>query len=229
MPSSGAPGVGSEPASSWVLFTVSTTITESPVITTLRLGDFETAIHKALLVHFSGYYHAALCGNFAEATTQQIDPIDDIFRYSTVESFVAWMYTGNLTLEPTRECDVFTAVQLYIFADRYVVPALKYIVTHWMKAFFDTSPGHNLILNYSLPSRLVVDFAYEHLLPEDNLCVKLIQIYACYWTPPENKDNDQPSNTDLADFPEVFRIGLLPALARLRGNVHEGSYRRGGR
>lgn len=80
-------------------------------------------LHRGLLAYYSGYFRAALQGNFREGKSGVIRlPTEDV---ATFQQFVHWLYTGRLPAErvsglPTRK----EACELWLLADRRNVPLL---------------------------------------------------------------------------------------------------------
>ena len=82
------------------------------------------AIHKGLLCSRSGYFKAALTGNFSEATDQVVtldDEDPDTFR-----TFNAWLYTDVLVEDVDPEAIPWTLLfNIYVFAEKRIIPLLQ--------------------------------------------------------------------------------------------------------
>lgn len=119
-------GTQSDPQShTWTAEAVGNIITTSTKMLTCRAeGDFNMPIPEDLLCHFSRYYTALLRGNFSEAGQQNVTLELDA---SQAKWFVTWLYSGRFP----EDLDYPNLFQLYIFADKTDIPALrKDIMTH---------------------------------------------------------------------------------------------------
>ncbi|CAD0090637.1 unnamed protein product [Aureobasidium vineae] len=85
---------------------------------------FNVVVPEGLLCYFSRYYAALLRGNFAEAGQ---DSVTFELTAPQAKSFITWLYSGRFA----EDLDYPTLFQLYIFADKTDVPALRAdIMTH---------------------------------------------------------------------------------------------------
>ena len=105
------------------------------------------AIHKGLLCSRSGYFKAALTGNFQEAEDQVVTLDDEdpkIFR-----RFNAWLYTDVLVeaaeLESISTSSIF---EIYFFAEKRIIPLLQ-------NAAIDAILCHNTY--HSIPATQIRD------------------------------------------------------------------------
>ncbi|KAG8625216.1 hypothetical protein KVT40_006967 [Elsinoe batatas] len=199
-------GQASEVATSWTLSTAVEKMTEAPEVIMLKIGEYETSIHKSLLIHFSEYYRLTLCGPFLEATTQQVDPIDDLFDKTTLQTFIGWIYTGETNFDATDVLHITSAVELYIFADRYAIPALRQILLQWLNDSHD--PTSTSYQDVPLPPQAAVVLAFDNLPEKDDLCIALAHIYARAWVPAKE--------VALIGYPAAFGHLVVPLTAKLR-------------
>lgn len=82
-------------------------------------------MHKKLLCDTSGYFRAALNGNFQESKNQAIEMAEDsadVFCY-----FQYWAYTGVIEQKPRDSTEIswHTLAGIYIFAEARCIPALQ--------------------------------------------------------------------------------------------------------
>lgn len=96
-------------------------------IVVLKVGSEkeEIRIHKGLLCKASPYFRAALQGGFKEAQAQTIEwPEEDP---KIVKLFQTWLYSRVIEFDakPFDGSAWFISIDLYAFADRYHLPALK--------------------------------------------------------------------------------------------------------
>lgn len=80
--------------------------------------NFTIQIPESLLCYFSRYHNALLRGNFSEAGSDSITL--DLSAHET-KAFVTWMYSGHFA----ESCDYPLLFDLYVFADKVDVPAMK--------------------------------------------------------------------------------------------------------
>ncbi|KAG9641391.1 hypothetical protein KCU95_g7958, partial [Aureobasidium melanogenum] len=119
-------GTRSDPSShTWTAEAVGNIITTNPkMLKCAASGNFEVLIPEDLLCYFSRYYTALLRGNFAEAGQDNVTLELDT---SQAKWFVTWLYSGRFP----NHLDYPTLFQLYIFADKTDIPAMrKDIMTH---------------------------------------------------------------------------------------------------
>ncbi|KAI4847300.1 hypothetical protein E4T44_04587 [Aureobasidium sp. EXF-8845] len=99
-----------------VLSTLLTTPTKR--LTCKCTDDFTIHIPESLLCYFSRYYAALLRGSFVEAgsntTTLEL-------KAAQAKAFVTWMHSGRFA----EDCDYKMLFELYVFADKVDVPAMK--------------------------------------------------------------------------------------------------------
>ncbi|KAH0362978.1 hypothetical protein KCU65_g7752, partial [Aureobasidium melanogenum] len=119
-------GTRSDPQShTWTAEAVGNIITTNPKMLTCKAsGDFNVLIPEDLLCYFSRYYAALLRGNFSEAGQDNVTLELDATQ---AKWFVTWLYSGRFP----DDLDYHTLFQLYIFADKTDIPAMrKDIMTH---------------------------------------------------------------------------------------------------
>ncbi|KAH0007171.1 hypothetical protein KCU78_g11908, partial [Aureobasidium melanogenum] len=119
-------GTRSDPSShTWTAEAVGNIITTKPkMLKCAASGDFNVLIPEDLLCYFSRYYTALLRGSFSEAGQDNVTlELDG----SHAKWFVTWLYSGRFP----DDLDYPTLFQLYIFADKTDIPAMrKDIMTH---------------------------------------------------------------------------------------------------
>jgi len=147
-------------------------------------------VHEQLLVHHSGFFRAALTGNFKEAQEKVITLEND--DSITFEFFVHWLYFGRFPDQSfgddedllelweashttVEKSDYF--VHLYIFGDKYMIEELKFDALnglfHWLKAHDESK----------LPSTTATDEAFNDLPSDSPMCHFLIEA-SCKWANP---------------------------------------------
>lgn len=98
-------------------------------------------MHKKLLCDISGFFQAALNGNFQESKNQAIKMVEDdaeVFSY-----FQYWVYTGVIKQrprEPTNEITSHTLAGIYIFAEARCIPALQNMAIDILISKHESSP-----------------------------------------------------------------------------------------
>lgn len=82
-------------------------------------------MHKQLLCDTSGFFEAALNGNFKESKSQTIEMAED--DADVFHRFQYWAYTGVIEQEPRNQSDIswHTLIDLYVFAEVRCIPALQ--------------------------------------------------------------------------------------------------------
>ncbi|KAF2224467.1 hypothetical protein BDZ85DRAFT_102846 [Elsinoe ampelina] len=206
MASTNVTGQANEIATSWTLSTAVEKMTEASEVIMLKIGDYETSIHKSLLIHFSEYYRLTLCGPFLEATTQQVDPIDDLFDKASLQTFTGWIYTGETNLNAGIFSHLTAAFDLYLFADRYAIPALKKVLCRLLVITYD--PKNISCQHYSRLPEAAVLKALDNLPESDDLCAAIVDICARL----------QISNGEasLTGYPEAFKRLVVKRKVELR-------------
>ncbi len=82
------------------------------------------AIHKGLLCSRSGYFKAALTGNFREAEDQVVTLDDE--DPETFRRFNAWLYTDVLVEDADPGTRSWSSLfNIYIFAEKRIIPLLQ--------------------------------------------------------------------------------------------------------
>lgn len=82
------------------------------------------AIHKGLLCSRSGYFKAALTGNFREAEDQLVTLDDEDPRM--FRRFNAWLYTDVLIEDgDTGAASWSSLIDMYVFAEKRIIPHLQ--------------------------------------------------------------------------------------------------------
>ncbi|KAI7171003.1 hypothetical protein KC343_g14054 [Hortaea werneckii] len=126
-------------------------------IVQLEIGDESKIIkvHKGVLSFYSGYFRAALNGNFLEASQSGIKlPTEES---NVVELAVAWMYVRrlNVDFEHTKRADTgLLLCKLWAFADRRQIPSLANVAIDYLRS-------HVLTLWYR-PTHKMIQYAYAN-------------------------------------------------------------------
>jgi hypothetical protein len=100
-----------------VLTTILTTPSK-PLLCKTLTPNFSISILESLLCHYSSYYKAYLRGPFLESRS---DTITFEMTADTAKLFVTWLYSGRFA----EDCDYKVMFELYVFADKVDVPAMK--------------------------------------------------------------------------------------------------------
>ncbi|TKX21073.1 BTB/POZ domain-containing protein 21 [Elsinoe australis] len=190
-------------------------IIEGSAIVSLKLGLYEISVHKSLLIHFSEYYRPVLTGSFAEADSQKIDPINSHFQRATLQHFLCWIYTGETNLSTNKASDVNTGVDLYIFADRYKIPALRIAIKDFLATALPTTLGETL--RQPLPPQEVVENIFNNLDVDDGLCNLIAEVFATHWKPWSSVAKH--AGPALDSFPAAFVNKLAIQLANIRTSL----------
>ena len=97
-------------------------------------------MHKKLLCDTSGFFQAALNGNFKESTSQTIEMAED--DADVFHCFQYWAYTGVIEQEPRNHSDIswHTLIDLYIFAEVRCIPALQNTAINVLIRKHESSP-----------------------------------------------------------------------------------------
>ncbi|KAL6707974.1 hypothetical protein ACN47E_003648 [Coniothyrium glycines] len=144
-------------------------------------------LHEKLLVHYSGFFRAALTGKFKEAEEKVARLLDD--DADVFEMFVHWLYHGDFPdraraddaglLEILEDRDSSLAdpdwlVLLYLFGQQDMVDQLQ---NETLNALFDLIQNNE---NARLPSPTVIDQAWEQLPDTSPMKHLLVEMF-CQW------------------------------------------------
>jgi len=80
-------------------------------------------VHKNFITHYSPYFDAAFNGNFAEGQSQKLD-LEDTEPH-VFGTFVNWLYSQNIENAEGEIPDDSTLVNLWLLADKCLVPKLQ--------------------------------------------------------------------------------------------------------
>jgi hypothetical protein len=177
------------------LTVVSAAITSSLEFVELASNEDNTVllIHKDLLRLYSPYYAAAFNGSFIEAQQKRFEVE---LSSEALKSFVAWLYTGELT-HHTAHCDV----DLYIFADKVNILALRRLA-------LDNITEQNVLTYEEIRS------IHTNLPGSSPLRRHTLDCYIAHWEPEADKedpctlDSEADSDNILADFMYEVAKGL---------------------
>ncbi|KAK3676223.1 hypothetical protein LTR78_003973 [Recurvomyces mirabilis] len=79
-------------------------------------------VHKDLITFFSGFFRAAICGNFAEAASGVVNlPTEDA---DTVAAFISLLYFRILPVSSGETSKFWPICTLWILADRWETPIM---------------------------------------------------------------------------------------------------------
>ncbi|KAI8934202.1 hypothetical protein NX059_008951 [Plenodomus lindquistii] len=194
----------------------------SPIVT-VKVGPKakEYSVHEALATHYSAYFHRAIGSDFIEGQTGVVMLAD--IEEATFEVFSDWLYTQSLPEAYKRNGnqDVNNATREYqrgvillcIFADRFIVPALKAPLKHLLlHSLTDHGP-------YFDGLRL----AAEGLSTDHPVVRMLVDAHCIRWSP----DSKTPATDDekLEDLPVEFLCGLARRYAQISKSVVHASLR----
>jgi hypothetical protein len=113
--------------------------------------NFKVQVHKALLCHYSAYYRAALLGGFQEASSTYLDLK---MQRADAEIFIQWLYSGRLSFR-SLDLNIDDMIQLYIFADRVDIPALRrQIMTELVEKKTDSLYSTTITVTYRRITRI---------------------------------------------------------------------------
>lgn len=95
-------------------------------------------VHKNFITHYSPYFDAAFNGNFAEGQSQKLD-LEDTEPH-VFGTFVNWLYSQDIETAEGEVPEVSTLVNLWLLADKCLVPKLQNQVMHALdKSAADTA------------------------------------------------------------------------------------------
>ncbi len=174
-------------------------------------------VHRDFFVHYSGYFRKALQGPWEEAQRGTIS-ITDVEPH-VFNMFVEWLYTQKL---PEDDNDWFykansseipygdagvIRLELYIFADRFLVPSLRSVLSQSIVASFE----------YGWDMDNAVDeiaVAFDNLPPTDPLLDFFVDFYFVSWSV-ETEDGKYEKSI-LSQLPHEFLLRYLMRFGRLR-------------
>ncbi|KAI8934199.1 hypothetical protein NX059_008948 [Plenodomus lindquistii] len=160
-------------------------------------------VHQALAMHYSDYFRCALESKRFEEGKTGIVTLTDIETY-TFEAFAYWLYRQALPKVEDWE-EEFEAIynteramiELYIFANRFLVPELMDIMS---RLLFDSCKN-------SYISAEGINIAFEHLHCDDPMLRLLVDAYVLSWNPAldEYEGQDDLQRLPIAFFRRVTR------------------------
>jgi hypothetical protein len=109
------------------------------VTVNILYGDGEKKpvfVHKSYICEHSKYFRAAFRDGFAETNAQEIDLEGTDPR--TFNRFLHWIYYQSLPTSEVVGGNLNTNVELWIFADKYIVPKLQNYMTIIMESLYGT-------------------------------------------------------------------------------------------
>ncbi|KAI7329280.1 hypothetical protein KC315_g6234 [Hortaea werneckii] len=126
-------------------------------IVTLEIGRKSKTIqvHRGVLSFYSGYFRAALDGNFAEASKGVIKLSTE--KFDVVELAVTWMYVRKLDVDFEGKYFFDTGLllcELWTFADRRQIPLLANVAIDHLRS-------HHLMHWYA-PSLEMIRYSYAN-------------------------------------------------------------------
>ncbi|KAF2499051.1 hypothetical protein BU16DRAFT_261072 [Lophium mytilinum] len=175
----------------------------SPIVTLLISADaIPFHVHCDLLCECSTVFRSGFMGGFKEAS-DRIMKLDDTSQ-STMQLFMQWLYNDELKpiLEKsTSDRETFhenDLLDLYIFGDRYNIPALRRGV---MCIFRDSTNNNGKYVTLDLVIR-----AYDNLPEDAPLCHWLAFVFAYRRDLTFNEHRDK---LPLLPQPFLLRIAIL--------------------
>ena len=179
-------------------------------------------IHRKLLCNVSPVFNAAFHpGHFLEDATETMDISD--FDTNTFDYFTEWLYSGKFSgmctggsggVETRKEdCSVELSnmIDLYIFADKYMLPELKSEAT---KSFYRHFKWHKT----SWPA--TIGAVYRNTATNSPLRM-MVADALCLHTKLDSSLMEHPSN--LGSFPELL-IDLVIGLCNGQRDKDKNSY-----
>ncbi|KAK3630328.1 hypothetical protein LTR56_017504 [Elasticomyces elasticus] len=183
--------------------------------------------HEQKLCQVSDYFLKAFHGAFAEGSSKKVHLPEE--RVADFGLFLDWLYTGKLTFpeqgDYAKYCDYIEGamsgvrehdgwrfreiLNLYIFADRRGVPALRNDIIDRIAAWREHGWSH-------MSSYLdLVNVAYDNLPAQSKLLKYLVDEAAFCW------DHDLSSIDQLDEYPKAFVADAMRDL--LRYGLHQKS------
>lgn len=143
------------------------------------------SVHKVLLMHYSGFFRGAFGSmNFQEGATGEIKLRD--VEHDTFATLLDWLYTQKLEHISSWELydDIYSddqhITELYILADRCIVPALKSLVLEFAIWYYEVES------NYPLYTSITV--AFENLPEDDPYLQLLVDAHCLFGARPPRSD-----------------------------------------
>ena len=153
------------------------------------------SIHKNFICHYSPYFNAAFNGSFIEGETQSLDMEANPRVFSV---FVNWIYSQKLEEEDIEDLDSDAQFQLWILADRLLVPKLQ------------NATMRLLLLNKRRPSlkRGTLQYVYENTTKGSPLRTRLVEHYTSRGSFTKPRDYENWPSEMLADMVRVLGQSL---------------------
>ncbi|KAI4629163.1 uncharacterized protein J4E87_003424 [Alternaria ethzedia] len=137
-------------------------------------------VQKAFLVHHSDYFHKALSGTWKEAEDGVVTLVD--VEPAIFNLFVEWLYTQQLPSSRSDYRRVADAnfsedvckIRLYVFADRFAVPALRTAMNRQIVGERDVTSG----LCWGVTQ---IAYAFDNLPTSDPVLDFLVDQYYTEW------------------------------------------------
>lgn len=148
---------------------------------TIKVGPAHVRyqVHEAILTHYSEYFLCALRSGLQECRTRVIT-LEDVHT-CTFDAFLDWLYTQKLATydgwDDRYPCDEShyedqKLVEVYAFADRFVVAKLKPVVMALLIHCFN---------NNDIPSHAAIIFAVDNLPAESPVLRLLVDVFCRSW------------------------------------------------
>ncbi|KAI9715725.1 MAG: hypothetical protein M1828_000740 [Chrysothrix sp. TS-e1954] len=190
-------------------------------------------VHRQLLCHYSSFFKKALCGKFAEASSDTINlEEDDPKTFAIVRD---WLYSGNDAL---GQISYRATCEIWVFADKYGMPVMQ---NHIINEIFsrrnvDTRSKWlrhlascvNFIVETTMPNSKLRDVVFDSLITmtrrgktfydgfnADAMAV-LVQRYQKYVTDRRHLQPKEPSRHSI-DWCDVSIVELCRGGSSLEG------------
>ncbi|KAL6716042.1 hypothetical protein ACLMJK_007004 [Lecanora helva] len=174
-------------------------------------------VHRNQLCEASPFFKAAFMSEFKEGAEQEMElPEDDV---TIVDLFVQWIYTGQcrfstrfelllrlptLAMDDEEEC-FHEPIRLYIFSDRYSVPALRKHVLERLLTY-----AKNTGFNFR-PPKSIVEYVYENTCQGSGLRRFIVNWHA--WCADPEHLSESAAEVLFLKVPE-FTMDLLIAILK---------------
>lgn len=186
---------------------------------TVEVGPKRVEYHlsKAFLSHHSEYFKRALAGIWRESSDRTVVLGSDV-EPSTFNLFVEWLYTQTLPamspdwrriadpLHPYSVSAKMLRLKLYVFADRFVVPALRAQLNRAIVNDYDSDCP-------ALEEYETITYAFHNLPSTDPILDLMVDRYFMVWRLDLDEGEDEEAYETL---PHDFLLRFYKRVGRWR-------------
>ncbi|KAF2872620.1 hypothetical protein BDV95DRAFT_542848 [Massariosphaeria phaeospora] len=179
----------------------------------------EYHIHKELLMYCSGFFRGALSSEAFKSAQDGVIVLEDV-ETPTFDAFTDWLYGQKFpqweiwelwyTYPDRKHVTVFNMLILwYVFADRFLVPAMKKTIVH----------AATKKIGGQAPHYEYVDYAWANLPPNSPFLQLIVDFQAECWTPGFDTNNGEEVQASTVPQEFFYRVMKRMGWKRDNGNI----------